>query len=101
MCRMSGMAQRITPQLLNLRSRDQEMHRVLRVALHPWPTLVGVRSLIEYIIEYKVGDTYFRADRFCRYQHESFADRRAIRQHALNRPSGSNNGQVTERYSCA
>ena len=33
MCRMSGMAQRIAPRLLNVRSREQDMHRVLKVAL--------------------------------------------------------------------
>ena len=33
MCRISGMAQRITPQLLNLQSKDQDTHRVLKVAL--------------------------------------------------------------------
>ena len=71
MCKMSGMAQRITPQLLNLRSRHQDMHRVLKVALQPWLALVGMRSLIDYTTEYKVGATYFRADRFCRYQHET------------------------------
>ena len=35
MCRLSGTAQRITPQLLQLRQRDQEMHRVLKVTLQP------------------------------------------------------------------
>ena len=79
------MAQRITRQLLNLRSRDQDMHHVLKVALQPWPTLVGMKSLIDYTIEYKVGETYFRADWFCRYNRESLRDRRAIRQPALDR----------------
>ena len=48
---MSGMAQRVTPQLLNLRSRDQDMHRVLKVTLQPWLTLVGMKSLIDYTTE--------------------------------------------------
>ena len=78
MCRMSSMEQRITPQFLNLRSRDQDVHRVLKVALQPWPTLVGMKSLLDYTTEYKVGDTYFRADRFCRYQHGSIADRSRV-----------------------
>ena len=94
MCRTSGMARRLTLQLLNLRSRDQATHRVFKVALQAWPTLVGMKSLIEYTTEYKVGDTYFRADRFCRYKHESIAERRAIRQRALYGASGSNDGQV-------
>ena len=85
MCRMSGMAQRITPQLLKLRSRDQDTHRVLKVALKPWPTLVGMKSLIEYTTEYKVGETYFRADWFCKYNHDSPQDQRV-----LDRASGSN-----------
>ena len=33
MCRLSGMAQRITPQLRQLRQRDQDTYRVLKVAL--------------------------------------------------------------------
>ena len=35
MCRLSGMAQRLTPQLLNLRFRDQDMRRILKAALQP------------------------------------------------------------------
>ena len=54
----------------------------------------GNESLIDYTSEYKVGETYFRADRFCRYQHETIAGRRAIRQGALDRASGSSVGQV-------
>ena len=49
MCRLSGMAQRITPQLLQLRQRDQDMHRVLKVALQSWPTLAGMKSLIDSV----------------------------------------------------
>ena len=76
------------------------MHRVLKVALQPWPTLVGMKSLFNYTIEYKVGQTYFRADRFCRYQRENIADRRAIRQNALDRASGSSDGQVIPGHEC-
>ena len=50
---MSGMAQRIAPQLLNMRSRDQQMHRVLKVALQPWTALVGTTSFGEYTTEHK------------------------------------------------
>ena len=46
MCRMSGMAQRIAPQLLSLRSRDQDVHRVLRVSA----AVIGMRSLIDYTV---------------------------------------------------
>ena len=38
----SGMAQRISPQLLNLRFKDQDMRRVRKVALQPSPTLAGI-----------------------------------------------------------
>ena len=45
-CRVSGRAQQITPQLLNLRSKDQDTHRILEVALQPWPTLAGTEALV-------------------------------------------------------
>ena len=45
MCRLSGVAQRITPQLLELRQRDQDTHRVLKVALQPRPTPAGMKSV--------------------------------------------------------
>ena len=48
MCRLSGMAQNITPNLLQLRQRDQDMHKVLKVALQPWPTLAGLKALPEF-----------------------------------------------------
>ena len=69
MCRLSVMAQRITPQLLNLRSRHQDMHRALKVALQPWPTLVGMKSLIDYGLHNTTGETYFRADWVCKCNH--------------------------------
>ena len=66
MCRLSGMAQRITPQLLQLRQRDLDTHRVLKVALQPWPTLAGMKSLIDCGLHDVLGKTYFRADNFCK-----------------------------------
>ena len=69
-------------------------HGVLKVALQPWQTFVGIKLLIDYTTGYKVGDAYFRAERFCRYQHQGIADRRAIRQSALDWASGSNDGHV-------
>ena len=60
-CRMSGMAQRITPQLLKLRSKDKDMHRLLKVALQPWLTLVGTRSITNHMTKHTVSDTYFRS----------------------------------------
>ena len=94
MCRVSGMAQRITPELLNLRSRDQDMHRVLKVALQPRPILVGMKSLIDYGLRNEVGETYFRAEWFCKYNHGSLEDRKAIRQRAVDRASSNSDGPV-------
>ena len=100
MCRMSGIAQRITPQLLNLRSRDQDMHRVFKAALQPWPTLVAMKSLIAYTTEYKMGETYFRADWFCKHNHDTLRDRRAIRQRALDGAAGANDGPILPVFEC-
>ena len=85
------MAQRITPQLLILRSRD---HRVLKVALQPWPILVGMKSLIDFGTRYEVGETYCSADWFCKFNHDSIADRKAIGQRAVDRASNTNDGPV-------
>ena len=59
-----------------------------------------VDDQIECATEYQVGDTYFRADRLFRYQHESIAERQAIRQQALDKASGSNDGQVIPVLEC-
>ena len=83
-----------------LEIKGQDMHRVLKVVLQPWPTLVGMKSLIEYTAEYKVGETYFLADWFCNRNHDSLRDRRAIRQRALDRASRSNDGQIIPVHEC-
>ena len=100
MCRLSGMEQRITPQLLNFRSRDQDMHRVLKVALQPWPTLVGMKSLIDFGISNILGETYFRADWFCKYNHDRIEDRRAIRPQAVEHAERTNDGPVVPVLEC-
>ena len=100
MCRMSGVAQRITPQLLNLRSKDQDMHRVLKVALQPWPTLVGVKALIGFTTKYTVSETYFRSDHFCLCDHDNVETRRNYRQHALDRARDSIDQQVVPVHEC-
>ena len=94
MRRMSGMGQWITPQLLNLRSRDQDTHRALKVALQPWPTLVGMKSPVEYTTRYQAGETYFRADRFSPYSHDNVQVRSAYRQDAVNRAGNDMDNQV-------
>ena len=85
MRRLSGMAQRITPQLLQLRKRDQDMHRVLKVALQPWPTLAGMKSLIDFGLHDVLGETYFRANNFCKVYHDNVGYRREVRQHVIDR----------------
>ena len=94
------MAQRITPQLLNLRSRDQDMHRVLKVALQPWPTLVGMKSSIDFGIHDHTGEIYFRADQFCKHSHDNLEARRAIRRQTLERAERSNDGPVVPVLEC-
>ena len=94
MYRLSGMAQRITPQLLQLRQRDQDTHRVLKIALQPWPTLAGTKSLIEFGLYDKVGETYFRADEFCKLYHDDLEHRRDIRQLALNHADQRGDGPI-------
>ena len=63
------MAQNITPELLQLRARDHDMHRALKVALQPWPTLAGLKALTDFGLWGNVHDSYFRADSFCNYHH--------------------------------
>ena len=93
MCRLSGMAQRITPQLLELRQRDRDMHRVLKVALQPWPTLAGMKSLIDFGIKDETGETYFRADNFCKVHHDNMGYRREVRRQAVDRAESMGESQ--------
>ena len=53
-----------------------------------------MKLLTDYTAEHKVGVTYFRTDWFCKYNHDSLRDRRAIRQPALDRANGANDGPV-------
>ena len=103
MCRLSGMAQNITPELLQLRARDHDMHRVLKVALQPWPTLAGLKALIAFGVNGVVFDSYFRADYFCKRNHDDDEFRHKLRKTAVDRASSerggtncshSSNGQV-------
>ena len=89
MCRLSGMAQRIAPELLQLRQRDQDMHRVLKVALQPWPALAGMKALIEFGVNHNLRDTYFRADYFCKYNHDDVEHRQKTRKLAVDRAEDS------------
>ena len=94
MCRLSGMAQKITPELLQLRQRDQDMHKVLKVALQPWPTLAGKEALIDFGLNRRVRESYFRADYFCRYRHEDVVHRHKLRKTAVDSADQAGGGSV-------
>ena len=70
------------------------MHRVLKVALQPWPTLAGMKSLIEFGLHDQLRDTYFRADQFCKYFHDDLVRKKAIRQMALDRADEQGDGPI-------
>ena len=70
------------------------MHRVLKVALQPWPTLAGMKSLIDFGIKNELGDTYFRADNFCKVYHDNVEYRRNVRQQALDRAESHGDGPI-------
>ena len=94
MCRLSGMAQNITAELLQLRQRDQDMHRALKVALRPWPTLAGLNDLTEFGVNHVLLDSYFRADYFCKYHHEDDECRHKLRKTAVDRASREGSGTI-------
>ena len=75
------------------------MHKALKVALQPWPTLVGMKSLIDFGLRYEVGDTYFRSDWFCSTI-TTIEDRRAIRRQAIDTASRTNDGPVVPVLVC-
>ena len=94
MCRLSGMAQKITPELLQLRQRDQDMHKVLKVALQPWPTLAGKEALIDFGLYRHVRESYFRADYFCRDRHEDNVFRHKLRKTAVDSAEQAGGGSI-------
>ena len=94
MCRLSGMAQNITPELLQLRQRDHDMHRVLKVAWQPWPTLAGLKALTEFGVNHNLLDSYFRADYFCKYYHEDEEFRHKLRKTAVDRAASEGSGAI-------
>ena len=64
MCRLSGVAQRITPQLLQLRQPDQDN------ASGPENYAAAMADIGRDKIYDRVGETYFRADGFCKHYHD-------------------------------
>ena len=94
MCRLSGMAQKITPELLQLRQRDHDMHKVLKVALQPWPTLAGKEALIDFGLYRHPRESYFRADSFCKDKHEDVVHRHKLRKTAVDSADQAGGGSV-------
>ena len=88
------MAQNITPELLQLRQRDHDMHRVLKVALQPWPTLAGLKALTEFGVRNNVSESYFRADSFCKYHHDDEEFRHKLRKTAIDRAARGGGGTI-------
>ena len=88
------MAQKITPELLQLRQRDHDMHKVLKVALQPWPTLAGKEALIDFGLNSRVRESYFRADYFCKDWHEDVAHRHKLRKTAVDSVDQAGGGSI-------
>ena len=93
MCRLSGMAQKITPELLQLRQRDQDMHKVLKVALQP-PPPAGKKTLVDFGVYRYVRESYFRADYFCKDKHEDVVHRHKLRKTAVDSADQAGGGSI-------
>ena len=59
-----------------------------------------MKSLIDFATNYKVGETYFRADWFCLYNHDNLRDRHALRKRATDRVNGTTDGPVIPVLEC-
>ena len=70
------------------------MHRVLKVALQPWPTLAGLKALIDFGVWGYVHDSYFRADYFCKSNHEDEVFRHKLRKTAVDRAAREGGGTI-------
>ena len=68
------------------------MHSVLKV--QPWPTLAGMKSLIEFGVNKEFRDSYFRADHFCKYYHDDVELRRKTRKLAVDRAESAGDGPI-------
>ena len=53
-----------------------------------------MNSLIDFGVHDETGDTYFRADQFCKYSHENMELRRSIRRQAVERAEWRNDGPI-------
>ena len=62
--------------------------------MQPWPTLVGMKSLVEFGINNKTLETYLRADYFCKRHHDDINYRRYFGREAVERAEGTNDGPL-------
>ena len=62
--------------------------------------MTRTKSLIDFGIHNKVGDAYFRADWFCRHNHDCVEDRRANRQQAVDRAERASDGPFVPVLEC-
>ena len=70
------------------------MHKVLKVALQPWPTLAGKEALIDFGLHSYVRESYFRADYFCKDRHEDNVYRHKLRKIAVDSAEQSRSGNI-------
>ena len=70
------------------------MHKVLKVALQPWPTLAGMKALIDFGVHHDLRDSYFRADHFCKYYHDDVEHRKKMRKLAVDRAESARDGRI-------
>ena len=71
----------------------------MKVALQPWPTLAGLKALTEFGVNNVVFDSYFRADSFCKYNHDDDDDdddefRHKLRKTAVDRAASEGSGTI-------
>ena len=70
------------------------MHKVLKVALQPWPTLAGKEALIDFGLYRRVRESYFRADYFCKDRHEDVVHRHKLRKTAVDSADQAGGGSI-------
>ena len=65
-----------------------------KVALRPWPTLAGLKALTDFGVWGNVHDSYFRADYFCKHNHEDDVFRHKLRKTAVDRAAREGGGTI-------
>ena len=66
----------------------------MKVALQPWPTLAGMKALIDFGVNHDLHETYFRADYFCKYNHDDVEYRQKTRKLAVDHAEDSGHATV-------